>query len=91
MQSHLDAPASQNATIALGYSNGVAFGAFIGSKMEKSKDKSVLQSFVTKLRQGELNKSGIMMQVCNSDRPAAYNLGVVAEASADPAGALSAV
>ncbi|OJJ85483.1 uncharacterized protein ASPGLDRAFT_73421 [Aspergillus glaucus CBS 516.65] len=91
VQSHLDAPTSQNATIALGYSNGVAFGAFIGSKMEKSKDKSVLQSFVTKLRQGELNKYGIMMQVCNSNRPAAYNLGVVAEASADPAGALSAV
>ncbi|KAJ6073194.1 hypothetical protein N7467_011279 [Penicillium canescens] len=91
VQSHLDAPASQNATIAMGYSNGVAFGVFIGSKMEKSKDKSVLQSFVTKLRQGELNKSGIMMQVCNSDRPAAYNLGVVTEASADPAGALSAV
>lgn len=91
VQSHLDAPANQNATIAMGYSNEVAFGVFIGSKMEKSKDKSVLQSFLAKLRQGELNKSGIMMQVCNSSRPAAYNLGVVAEASADPAEALSAV
>ena len=91
VQSHLDAPANQNATIAMGYSNGVVFGAFIGSRMEKSKDKSVLQSFVRKLRQGELNKSGAMMQVCNSSRPAAYNLGVVAEASADPAEALNAV
>lgn len=36
-QSHLDAPASQNATIAMGYSNGVVFGAFIGSNMEKTR------------------------------------------------------
>lgn len=91
VQSHLDAPANQNATISMGYSNGVAFGAFVGSNMEKSKDKSVVQSFLTKLRHGELNKSGIMMQVCNSDKPADYTLGVVAEASAHPAEALSAV
>lgn len=92
VQSHLDAPASQNATIGMGYSNGVALGAFIGSKMEnRSKDRSVLQSFLAKLRRGELDRSGAMMQVCNSDRPAAYTLGVVAEASADPAKALGAV
>ncbi|KAJ9244152.1 CAZyme family GH18 [Paecilomyces variotii] len=93
VQSHLNAPASQNATIAMGYSNGVVVGAFIGSNMEKAngENKSLLNSFLTKLRQGELNKSGVMMQVCDSDRTAAYTLGVVAEANADYAQALGAV
>lgn len=93
VQSHLNAPASHNATISMGYSNGVVFGAFIGSNMEKTnyKNNSILESFLTKLRQGELNKSGVMMQVCDSERTAAYTLGVVAEGNTDPTQALGAV
>jgi hypothetical protein len=91
VQAQMNLLASKNATIALGYSNGVALGAFFGSMMDKGKDKSLLQTFLDKLRQGELKKSGSMMQICNSDRPAAYSLGIVSEASQDPAEALASV
>lgn len=92
VQSHIDAPGSQNATIFMGYSKGVVFGAFIGSNMEKGKDKCIIESFLTKVRQGALdNKSSILMQVCDSDRSAAYTLGAVAESNTDPARALAAV
>ncbi|KAL4934807.1 hypothetical protein BDV06DRAFT_229424 [Aspergillus oleicola] len=76
-RSHLDNPASENATIAIGYLNKIVFGAFIGSNMEETKDKnnSILESFLTKVRRGELNKSGAMMQVCDA-------LGAVQEALA---------
>lgn len=61
--------------------------------MEKTNDKnnSILESFLNKLHQGELNKSGVMMQVCDSDRTAAYTLRVIAEVNADPAQVLVAV
>lgn len=91
VQDQLNSPVSRNATIALGYSNGIALGAFFGSKMEKSEDRSILKSFLDKLRSGELSKSGAIMQVCNSNRSAAHILGVVSEAKADPAEALSAI
>ena len=91
VQAQMNLPESQNTTIALGYSNGVALGAYFGSMMDKNTDKPLLQNFVNKLRQGELKKSGSMMQVCNSDRSAAYTLGIVSEASRDPAEALAAV
>ncbi|RDH28098.1 hypothetical protein BDQ94DRAFT_175094 [Aspergillus welwitschiae] len=92
-QSQLNAPSSENATIAIGYSNGVVLGAFVGSQMQKGSDKDsgILGLFLNKIQQGELNKSGVMMQVCESDRAAAYTLGVVAEANPDPSRALSAV
>ncbi|KAJ5185781.1 class V chitinase [Penicillium cf. griseofulvum] len=91
LQDQLDLPASQNITIALAYSNGVALGAFFGSMMDKNNDKTLLHLFLEKLHQGELNKSGSMMQVCNSDRSAAYDLGIVSEAGQDPVEALGAV
>ncbi|KAL4783388.1 hypothetical protein BJX76DRAFT_358029 [Aspergillus varians] len=91
VQRQLDSPASQNTTIALGYSNGVALGAYFGAMMDKSKDRGLLYQFLDRLRQGELKTSGSMMQVCDSDRPAAYNLGVVSEASEDPSEALASV
>ncbi|GLA97771.1 hypothetical protein AtubIFM61612_001995 [Aspergillus tubingensis] len=92
VQSQLNAPSSENATIAIGYSNGVVLGAFVGSKIQKGSDNDgILGLFLNKIQQGELNKSGVMMQVCESDRAAAYTLGVIAEASPDSSRALSAV
>lgn len=92
VQSQLNAPSSKNATIAIGYSNGVVLGAFVGSKIQKGSDNDgILGLFQNKIQQGELNKSGVMMQVCESDRAAAYTLGVIAEASPDSSRALSAV
>lgn len=61
VQAQMDLPTSRNITIALGYSNGVALGAFSGSMMDKSKDMPLLQTFLDKLRQGQLKKSGSMM------------------------------
>ncbi|KAJ5280182.1 class V chitinase [Penicillium angulare] len=91
VQAQLHLPANQKTKLALGYSNGVAFGAYFGSMMDKSKNKSLFQSFLDKIHQGELNKSGSMMQVCDGNRSAAYSLGVVSEASRDPAEALASV
>ncbi|CAG8418245.1 unnamed protein product [Penicillium salamii] len=91
VQTQIEMPASMKASIAMGYSNGVALGVFFGSMMEKGKDKTLLQKFLDKLHQGELKKSASMMQVCESGRSPAYSLGVVSEANNDPVRALAAV
>ena len=91
VQAQFDHPAGQDARIAFGYSNGVVLGTYIGSMIGKDPEKGLLASFLETLRKGRLNTSGSLMQVCKSNRPAAYNLGVISEASTNPEEALTTV
>ncbi|KAJ5607976.1 hypothetical protein N7537_004595 [Penicillium hordei] len=40
VQSHFDAPVNQNATIAMGYSNGVAFGALLAPRWRRARTRA---------------------------------------------------
>jgi hypothetical protein len=91
VQAQFNHAGGKNATIAFGYSNGVALGTYIGSAIEDTKDNGILASFLKKLSKGELSTSGSMMQVCDDTRSAAYTVGVVSEGSSDNREALSVV
>ena len=91
MQALFDSPLSLNTTIAFGYSNGVAVGAYVGSMLDHKKESGLVEVFLDKWRRGDLNATGTLMQICGDDRSAAYTIGVVSEASSNPDEALVAV
>jgi hypothetical protein len=89
VKSQFDNAGGINTTIAFGYSNGVALGAYIGSAI--ASDNGILASFLGKLSKRELSTSGSMMQVCDASRSSAYTVGVVSEANSNNKEALSVV
>lgn len=92
LQVLLQHPSSINTTIVYAYSNGTATGAYMGSMIaHATHDKGIAKSFLDQWRQGSLDTTGALMQVCGKDLPAAYTLGVVSETSSDPEEALVAV